>query len=94
MKHWILDASARFNGMMDKVNGRVYGVEICRTVVRQGVGNMANFIIVFYSFLSYLLLFILIVILGVIACFIGINLRKKKDAKDAAVQESTGNGQS
>ena len=55
---------------------------------------MANFTLFFNSFLSYLLLFILIVILGVIACFIGINLRKKKDAKDAAVQESTGNGQS
>ena len=54
---------------------------------------MANFTLFFNSFLSYLLLFILIVILGVIACFIGINLRKKKDAKDAAVQESTGNGQ-
>ena len=48
----------------------------------------------FSSFLSYVLLFILIGIVGVIACFIGINLRKKKDAKDAAVQESTGNGQS
>ena len=55
---------------------------------------MANFTLFFNSFLSYLLLFILIVILGVIACFIGINLRKKKDAKDAAGQESTGNGQS
>ena len=55
---------------------------------------MANFTLFFNSFLSYLLLFILIVILGVIACFIGIYLRMKKDAKVAAVQVSTGNGQS
>lgn len=54
---------------------------------------MANFTLFFNSFLSYLLLFILIVILGVIACFIGIKLRKKKDARDAAVQESAGSGQ-
>ncbi len=41
------------------------------------------------AFLSYLLLFAIIVILVVIACVLGVSLRKKKDAQ-AAVSTVTG----
>ena len=46
---------------------------------------MTNLILFFNSFLSYLLLFAVIVVLGVAAALIGINLRKKKDAKARAL---------
>nr|WP_308627969.1 hypothetical protein [uncultured Eisenbergiella sp.] len=56
---------------------------------------MTNFTMFFNSFLSYLLLFVLVAVLAVIACFIGISLRKKKDARDAAMsQGETREGQS
>lgn len=48
------------------------------------------------AFLSYLLLFAIIVILVIIACVLGVSLRKKKDAQaavSAATKEvSEGNG--
>ncbi|MGN1315125.1 MAG: hypothetical protein ACI4VG_08980 [Lachnospiraceae bacterium] len=40
------------------------------------------------TFLSYLLLFLLIVVLAIIAVFIGIRLRKNKDAKGAVEGET------
>ena len=59
---------------------------------------MTNFTLFFNSFLSYLLLFVLISVFAVIACFIGISFRKKKDARDAATsamsQADTQDGQS
>ncbi len=42
---------------------------------------MNNLILFFNSFLSYLLLFVIMVALVVIACVIGVKLRKSKDAK-------------
>ena len=53
--------------------------------------NMTNLILFFNSFLSYLLLFAVIVVLGVAAALIGINLRKKKDAKAVEVTETADN---
>lgn len=44
---------------------------------------MANLVAFLNSFLSYLLLFAVCVIVVAIAVVIGIKLRKKKDAKDA-----------
>lgn len=52
---------------------------------------MTNLILFFNSFLSYLLLFAVIVVLGVAAALIGINLRKKKDAKAVEVTETADN---
>ncbi|MGN0307190.1 MAG: hypothetical protein ACI4DN_03125 [Lachnospiraceae bacterium] len=40
------------------------------------------------TFLSYLLLFLIIVVLAIIAVFIGIRLRKNKDAKSAVEEET------
>lgn len=45
---------------------------------------MTNLILFVNSFLSYLLCFVLIVALAVIACIIGAKWRKSKDAKAAA----------
>ena len=42
---------------------------------------MNNVILFLNSFLSYLLLFVLIVALVIIACVIGVKWRKSKDAK-------------
>ncbi|MCM1162227.1 MAG: hypothetical protein NC412_13535 [Roseburia sp.] len=42
---------------------------------------MNNLILFLNSFLSYLLLFVIMIALVVIACVIGVKLRKAKDAK-------------
>ncbi len=44
---------------------------------------MANLILFVNSLLSYLLLFVLIVALVIVACVIGVKWRKSKDAKAA-----------
>ncbi|MDE5938873.1 MAG: hypothetical protein K2H37_07305 [Lachnospiraceae bacterium] len=44
---------------------------------------MTNLILFVNSFLSYLLLFVLIVALVIVACVIGVKWRKSKDAKAA-----------
>ena len=45
---------------------------------------MTNLILFVNAFLSYLLLFVLVVALVIVACIIGVKLRKNKDAKAAA----------
>lgn len=45
---------------------------------------MNNFALFFNSFLSYLLLFVIIVAVAGIAMFIGIKMRKKKNAEEQA----------
>ena len=45
---------------------------------------MNNFALFFNSFLSYLLLFVIIVAVAGIAMFIGIKMRKKKYAEEQA----------
>ena len=45
---------------------------------------MNNFALFFNSFLSYLLLFVIIVAVAGIAMFIGIKMRKKKKAEEQA----------
>lgn len=52
---------------------------------------MYNLISFLNSFLSYLLVFAIVAVLVVIASFVGIKLRKNKDAKDALamMEEST-----
>lgn len=45
---------------------------------------MNNLILFINSFLSYLLLFVIMIGLVVIACIIGVKMRKSKDAKLAA----------
>lgn len=45
---------------------------------------MANLILFVNAFLSYLLVFVLIVALVVVACVIGVKWRKGKDAKAAS----------
>ncbi|MBQ7065731.1 MAG: hypothetical protein IJN92_02825 [Lachnospiraceae bacterium] len=45
---------------------------------------MNNLILFVNSFLSYLLLFVIMIGLVVIACIIGVKMRKSKDAKLAA----------
>ncbi len=45
---------------------------------------MANLILFVNAFLSYLLLFVLIVALVIVACVIGVKWRKSKDVKAAA----------
>lgn len=47
---------------------------------------MANLVAFLNSFLSYLLLFGVCVAVVVIACVIGIRLRKNKDAKESLMQ--------
>ncbi|MBD5544907.1 MAG: hypothetical protein HDR01_11895 [Lachnospiraceae bacterium] len=42
---------------------------------------MNNLILFFNSFLSYLLLFVIMIALVVAACIIGVKLRKSRDAK-------------
>ena len=46
---------------------------------------MTNLILFVNAFLSYLLVFVLIVALVIVACIIGVKWRKSKDAKAAAV---------
>lgn len=49
---------------------------------------MTNLILFLNSFLSYLLLAVIIVALVTIACFIGVKWRKSKDAKAALNTET------
>ena len=54
---------------------------------------MANLILFVHSFLSYLLLFVLVVALVIVACIIGVKWRKSKDAKAALeMQADTADG--
>lgn len=53
---------------------------------------MSNLILFMNSFLSYLLFFVLIVALVIVACVIGVKWRKSKDAKAAAEQTGTADG--
>lgn len=50
---------------------------------------MANLIAFVNSFLSYFALFAFIVVLCVIAAFVGIKIRKNKDLKDAQATKVT-----
>lgn len=50
---------------------------------------MNNLILFFNAFFSYLLLFIIIIALVVIACVLGVKWRKSKDKKLADVQDDT-----
>ena len=52
------------------------------------VSGMANLIAFVNSFLSYFALFAFIVVLCIIAAFVGIKLRKNKDLKDAELVET------
>lgn len=52
---------------------------------------MANLIAFINSFLSYFLLFAFIIVLCLIAAFVGIKLRKNKDLKDDKLAETQGN---
>ncbi len=56
---------------------------MCKTR-QEGDGKMSNFILFVNAFLSYLLLFVLIIAVVVVACIIGVKWRKSKDAKTAA----------
>lgn len=49
---------------------------------------MTNLILFLNSFFSYLLLFVIIVALVIIACIIGVKWRKSKDAKAALNTEA------
>ena len=51
---------------------------------------MVNLIAFVNSFLSYFLLFAFIVVLCLIAVFVGIKLRKNKDLKEAQLTETQG----
>ncbi len=54
---------------------------------------MTNLILFVNAFLSYLLVFVLIVALVIVACVIGVKWRKSKDAKAAAeTQADTAGG--
>lgn len=52
------------------------------------MSSMSNLIAFVNAFLSYFLLFAFIVVLCLIAAFIGIKLRKNKDLKQSAATES------
>lgn len=54
---------------------------------------MNNLILFINAFLSYLLIFLFVVILVIIACFIGIRWRKNKDAKAAGNSENKIDGE-
>lgn len=47
---------------------------------------MNNFVLFINSFLSYILLFLVIVVVAGIAMFIGITMRKKANEKEAALE--------
>ncbi|MDE7198644.1 MAG: hypothetical protein K2O15_07140 [Lachnospiraceae bacterium] len=53
---------------------------------------MTNLILFVNAFLSYLLCFILIVALVIVACVIGVKWRKSKDAKAAGAQTDAADG--
>ncbi|MBQ8598151.1 MAG: hypothetical protein IJ409_10215, partial [Lachnospiraceae bacterium] len=61
----------------------------CKHVITKGSVNMSNFILFINSFLSYLLVMAVIVVLVGIAVFIGITMRKKKNLQLAAEVETT-----
>ena len=48
---------------------------------------MNNLISFVNSFLSYGLLFLFVIVLALIACFIGISMRKRKNAQIEVVEE-------
>ena len=50
----------------------------------RGLKQMADFTLSLNSFLSYLLLFVLLAVLALTAVAIGITMRKKKNAREAA----------
>lgn len=53
---------------------------------------MTNLILFINAFLSYLLLFVFIIALVIVACIIGVKWRKSKDAKNtvsAAMEDQT-----
>ena len=50
---------------------------------------MTNLILFVNAFLSYVLIFVLIIALEIVACIIGVKWRKSKDAKNAAAAEQT-----
>lgn len=50
---------------------------------------MNNLILFVNAFLSYGLLFVLIIALALLACFIGISMRKRKNATVQTTQEKT-----
>lgn len=52
------------------------------------VSGMANLIAFVNSFLSYFALFAFIIVLCIIAVFVGIKIRKNKDLKDAKLAET------
>lgn len=53
---------------------------------------MTNLILFVNAFLSYLLIFVLIVALVIVACIIGVKWSKSKDAKAAAEQQAEAAG--
>lgn len=53
--------------------------------------NLSNLFLFGLHFLAYAFVFVLIVALVVLACFIGIKWRKSKDAKMAAEAEKESN---
>ena len=50
--------------------------------------HMNNLILFVNSFLSYLLLMLIIVVIAGVAVFIGIKMRKNKNAKQEVVEET------
>jgi hypothetical protein len=55
------------------------------------MGNMTKLILFINAFLSYLLCFVFIIALVIIACVIGVKWRKSKDAKAALQSEEAEN---
>lgn len=53
---------------------------------------MTNLILFVNAFLSYLLCFLLIVALVIVACVIGVKWRKSKDAKAAEAHKDAADG--
>lgn len=49
---------------------------------------MGNLIAFINAFLSYLLIFVFIIALVIVACIIGVKWRKIKDAKNAAIADA------
>lgn len=56
----------------------------CVRTRQEGERQMSNLILFVNAFLSYLLLFVLIIAVVAVACIIGVKWRKSKDAKNAA----------
>lgn len=68
--------------MIGKIDTVMNAVRRFRTVGK-GCRTMANLVAFLNSFLSYLLLFAICVIVVIAAVKIGITMRRNKDAKDA-----------